>query len=52
MESETLMQLLDELATLGEIAKSLKCRISKTIIELKINELQNIAEILLSIELE
>lgn len=46
------MQLLDEVATLREIAKSLKCRISKTIIELKINELQSIVETLLSVELE
>ncbi|WP_165796650.1 MULTISPECIES: hypothetical protein [unclassified Chryseobacterium] len=52
MEKETLMQLLDEVATLREIAKYLQCRISKTMIELKINELQHLAETFLSEETE
>lgn len=52
MESEIIMQLMDELATLLEVAKSLKCSISKVVIELKISELQSVLESFLSIELE
>ncbi len=46
------MQLLDEVATIREVAKSLECSVSKAVIESKINELQQILEILLSTELE
>lgn len=52
MDSEILMQLLDEIATLREVANDLKCNISKTIIELKINELQSVLVSFLSVEID
>ncbi|MCT3899451.1 hypothetical protein HZQ13_15250 [Elizabethkingia anophelis] len=51
METTILMQLLDEVASLKEIAKSLKKPNNKTLIDLQVAELQRVLEKILSTEI-